>query len=232
MILAFCGMANAAIVYTVGPADLSSDLSTGFGWDTDMAAPIGVSTTGTLGGNSFWSNVTGAAPNKYAAFRFVPQAIGFSAGATINDITSFTYDTKLVSGPMDWRVNIYTVKQTGQTSGWYGNRISYNYDTTTHDWTTINAITEGVSRVTGAGVDVYSYQTGFANALAAASAQAIWFIDIIAGANSPCPAVDAYLDNIQMTGTGGVNAQVNLIPEPATICLLSLGALSLIRRKK
>ncbi len=198
-----------------------------------MDAPTGVSTTGTLGGNSFSANVTGVAPNKYAAFRFVPQAIGFSPGATTNDITGFTYDTKkLGSEGYDWRVSLYTVIQDGQGSGWYGSRISYGYNGAAHDWATTDVFAEGAYRVAAPGVDVYSGDAGFAAALTTALGQSIMWIDIIAGADTPHPAVDAYLDNIQMTGTGGVDAQVDLVPDPATMSLLALGGIGLIRRRR
>ena len=246
MILAISGVAQATIyTYDVSPGDLADgptfDNGRGgvpFGYDPDSVKPTGSNQTGPAGfGDScFWADVQGSAAGggiDYTAIRLSPKDIFGVTDVTIGDLDEISYNTKWVSN-LDWQLKIYTE---GEEEGdWYGQRFNFTRPTfgdnawnlsSTDDnlvvYDIANKTTGGSTAIPGTGT-LSDLATNFGD-------KKILFIDVISSYMTASPPGDSYLDGIGIELDGGDIASINLVPEPATLCLLGLGGL-LLRRKR
>ena len=157
-----------------------------------------------------------------------------AATMTITDLDEISYFTKRPSGipaGRDWWIMIYTRPTgSGDNSGWYHDRFINNYaghtaiDTWAQYSTDLGAMT---FRSNGLGV---IGESTLADLITAAGSQEIEMISV--QTDSGWNGFDGYMDGLEITLTNGNVGQVNFVPEPATICLLGLGALSLLRKRR
>ena len=242
------GSTVQATVYTydVGPADLAGrdDFDNGrggepFGYDPDSVKPIGSNQAGPAGfGDScFWADVQGSAAGggvDYTAIRLSPRDIFSTASVTVGDLSEISYYTKWISD-LDWQLKIYTE---GEEAGdWYGHRFNFSRpDFGNNDWNQSSAndnmlVYDIATKTTGGSTAIPG--TGKLTDLHANFGdKEILFIDIISSYMTASPPGDSYLDGINITLSNGDVATMNLVPEPATMCLLGLGGLLLRRRKR
>jgi hypothetical protein len=238
--------------YQVAPQDLN--VVTGF--SSDGSVPLGSDTVGTVDNNSFESavdGVSGARP--YSGVIFTPTAIGMT-GLTMNELTGLTFDTEKVGGPTtgsgtDWSLRIYTVPQPGDPPNFYSARVDFNPDSIAiqSGFITSNINTLSLFGVKQAGEsEVYADPSGNyataestvaeSNPAATIGNEPIEYIELLAGNQTPGPAIDSYLDNIVATETlpGGdqVVSSINLVPEPGVLggATLACAPLLLMRRPR
>jgi len=252
MVLAVSGVAQAtAYTYDVGPGDLAGggafDNGRGgekFGYDPDSVKPIGIGgSTGAPGyeNGCFWANVQGSASEggvDYTAIRLSPRDIfGANGDITISELSNISYYTKW-SSDLDWQMKIFTE---GEEEGdWYGYRFNFtrpNFGDNAWNLSSTGSnllvsdiatkTTDGSTTVPGTG-KLSDLDANFGD-------KKILFIDIISSYMTDSPPGDSYLDGIIIELDGnfisGDIATMNLVPEPATMCLLGLGGLLLRRRR-
>ena len=245
MIFAAANIASA-VTFTVSPADLadgpSFDNGHGglpFGYDPDSIKPTGIGgSTGAPGyeNGCFWSDVQGSAAGggtAYTAIRLSPKDIFGVSSVTIGQLTDLSYWTKWVSD-LDWQVKIYTEPI---TTGWYGHRFNFDRPTPAdNNWNEYSIASDlQVDWIYGTGTSTYPSGLYLGDLSSGYGSEQIMFIDIISSYMTDSPPGDSFLDGIELTidqGNGAVTANISLVPEPATICMLGLGALSLLRRKR
>ena len=156
-----------------------------------------------------------------------------AATMTIADLDEISYSTKRPSGipaGRDWWVQIYT-RPTGTVdkSSWYHDRFINNYSSHTalDAWTQYSTSTGMTFHSNGWGV---IGESTLAELIAAAGSQEIEMISV--QTDSGWDGFDGYMDGLEITLTNGNIGEVDFVPEPATMCMLGLGALGLTRRKR
>ena len=215
--------------YTICPCDLADGAAFAngqggepFGYDhgpdPPQDPPIGVYVAGPTGWgqSSWWSNVQGSLAGggrDYTSFRMSPKDIFHVEDVTYGDLIYFSYWTKSMdTSQIDWRFTIYT--EGTQTGNWYGHRIEYNHpDNPNNDWTLQTMGDLGINNIAG--------KPGEGDLLAT---DKILFIDILAGYATDSPAVDSYLDGVELQLLSGDIAYIDLaVPEPLTMLGMFLG---------
>lgn len=202
----------------------------GFGYDSDGASGAPAIVDGAFHAQG----VTG----QYQSVQIHPSAIGMT-GLKLGDIESISYDTKQLSGAIDWQFKIYTVSQPGDTT-WYNARLKYALnDGTSHDWTTFTRDENTPSnRIATNATTEYIIQnnpTQYSATLNAAKLVDVWYIEIAAGAASGGANYDTFLRNITINPTaesGFEVTTVNAVPEPAALSLIAVGAAAMLRRRR
>jgi hypothetical protein len=178
-----------------------------------------------------------------------PQTLfGITGDVTIGQLSSISYWTEKatdhITVPGDWFIIIYTQKDDTLSphGSWYGNRInsepyfSQNLTETAGTWT--QWVTGGPSNklrfFDSTGGYFGSYTDGFLSDLTSNAAykdQKILCFSVQTGSGW-ANGFTGLVDGLSITRTNGDVGQVNMVPEPATVALLGLGALSLLRRKR
>ena len=168
------------------------------------------------------------------------------AGKTINDIARITYNTKdaNVTDKLDWYFQIYTVKQNdGNDFDWYRNRFTTepgyttfnnsnavantwtNWDTNSTDDNTKLTFQTINKTFNAAGNDLASIKTTYGS-------ESILALTInIGDTDTNGWAYDGSISGLTVELTDGSAYQYNFVPEPASLSLLALGSLALLRRK-
>jgi hypothetical protein len=155
-----------------------------------------------------------------------------AATLTVNDIASISYWTNRPTGTaanQDWAAYIYTRPKTGGDSSWFGYRFVNNYGshTATGNWveySTDSGMTFRKNSGTTTGyMDLSTLQSTYGNEL-------VEMISVQTMTNYA--NFDGYMDGLVITLTDGSIGRVNFVPEPATIAVLGLGVLCLIRKRK
>jgi hypothetical protein len=223
---------NPTISYVtyVSPSSLSTNptdfANTGLGYDWDMNAPVGDSTTGApgFGKSSLFSAVTGAAHQKYATLRISPKLV-LKTDVLLSDILSISYWTKQeITGPRTWQLRIYTVPTDLGPTGdwWYKTRLNtdlYYPIVTTWQLNSTNGTPDYLLKFEKITTFVSGFNAGKANitqdthypapsakkladVIVDHGTESLYFIDIAAGDNSSGP-ISAYLDGVTIKTTKG-----------------------------
>lgn len=245
--------------YNISPGDLTTSGS--FSYDTDSLRPVSASGAPSgYGDTSFYASVTqGAATagERYRTLRLIfAGGVGslFGRDVAIQDLASISYytDKPAVQTEYDWHPSIYTARQNDgfDLASWYRDRIqahapaALSLNAPANQWNQWTTATGPNNQL-----QFYASRTGFTTEdiawsdLAGGSVtrgsstfdfsdETILFIDISMGANSQGGTGASQLDGVRILLTDGSVADINLIPEPATMSLLALGGLALIRRRR
>jgi PEP-CTERM motif-containing protein len=219
----FVGSSQAA-VYNVSSL---SNTPGAIGFDPDKPAPL-------VTPNGFYAagDDNGGVNGDYASIRFTPDAIGMT-GLTLGQISAVSYTAQNdVAGTLDWRFKVYTTDQDGGGPAWYGVRVEAP-TTTSGTTVTLHPLTS-YDRITG-GNNSFNYYAPDPQVTAqafAAGSQPVLFFDISAGAKTGGYDYATLLNNISVTASGYGTSSIVAVPEPASLGLLALGGLGLLRRKR
>ncbi len=229
----------------------------GFDWDSKAPGYASGAPTG-YGYSSYYANVSqsGATEgDRYVTFRF---GLRDSMGQIVHvgDIQSIKYQTdkNAPQTAIDWRPTIYTAPQgAGDQGSFYRNRIqalpqnSAGLNAPANQWNTwatdpgTNQLQFFTNRPGFTAQDIqFSELTSGPVTRGANSwdfrAEEVMMIDLTMGANSGGGTGASQLDAVVLTLTNGDILNLNLIPEPGTIALASLGLIGLtgyaVRRRR
>jgi hypothetical protein len=198
----------------------------------DQAAPEIGYTAPTGFGTTCWqnTNVSGDKVNWHARYgedgNWLSVLFPYQAEyLTINDIASISYWTNRPTGTaasQDWAVYIYTrTDGVNDASSWYGYKFINNYasHTATDSWvqySTDNGMLIG-------GKTLAALKSSYGDEL-------IEMFSVQTMTNYA--DFNGYMDGLVITLTDGSIGRVNFVPEPATIAILGLGVLCLVRKRK
>lgn len=152
---------------------------------------------------------------------------------TIADLQEISYSTKRPTGTLagrDWWIIIYTRPTgSGDASGWYHDRFISNYSSHTNigDWTEYSTDTGMTFQSNALGVIGAST---LSELITAAGSQEIEMISV--HTDSGWNGFDGYIDGLEIALTNGNVGQVNFVPEPASLGLMGLGGLAMLKRRK
>lgn len=218
-----------ALHYKVEVADLAGrdEFSNGqgglkFGYDPDAPPPMRALVEGPdgFGKGCFWSNVQGSlagGPRNYSALRLSPKDIFGVADVRIADLAYLQYWTKNNDlSKIDWQLKIYTVSDVK----WYGYRFNFSRpNNPDNEWHLSRTDSEMVvSDVHDKVQNKYIAVPGgglIQDIIAQYGGESILFIDIIAGYGSKSPAVDSYLDGVELGLANGDVATIDLVAKKA-----------------
>jgi len=194
-------------------------------------APVG------FGPESWQNTQTGGKVNWHARYVGDGDSLstlfpGEAETMTVNDIASIKYWSKRPDGTpagQDWAVFIYTRPMTGGDSSWYGHRFVNNYNEHTNlgDWTQYSTDTGMTFRrnsgTTSGLMSFADLKTGYGDEL-------VEMISIQTMSNYT--SFNGFADGLEITLGSGSVGQANLVPEPATMSLLALGGLAVLKRRR
>jgi hypothetical protein len=177
------------------------------------------------------------------------QTLFGRSDVTIGELSNISYFTKKdathAADPRDWYIVIYTQEDDTLSphGSWYGNRInsepyfSESIVETAGTWTQWVTGANQNNRLRffdSTGGYFGSYTDGFLSDLTSNAAyinQKILCFSVQTG-SAWANGFTGLVDGLSVQLTDGSIGQVNMVPEPATVFILGLGALSLIRKKR
>lgn len=235
--LLFASQVRAAHTYeyTLGPEDIGTGSSLLVvnpvpGGDTLPIA--GATGPEGWGETSFITNIDGTNGKYTQLYINLQEAFQTAIPLTLGDIVGITYWTKQeVTNNNDWSLRLYSQKLPGQASGWYGHR----FDATTPspgntDWNMWDADAAGWFKTVTSGGGGAADTTGYSLTELGAEygSESLLYFSIFAGSSTNTGPIFNQLDGIVITLANGDQLRMDLIPEPGTIALGILGALSVI----
>ncbi|MGC9455554.1 MAG: PEP-CTERM sorting domain-containing protein [Phycisphaerae bacterium] len=194
-----------------------------------------------------WEPDSFQAPGAYSKYGFDPETL-FGRPVTIGELQRITYwtkkDTAHTEDAADWFYQMYTDPFDGSPgSSWYGYRInsepyfSANLSETAGTWTQWQTDEGQPNRLrffdSSSGY-LGSYTDGFLQDLTSDATYAneeIMIIDVGLG-TAWAEDFDGHIDGLSIELTTGDMANINFVPEPATMGLLGLGGLGILIRRR
>ena len=192
-----------------------------------------------------WDPGSFEAPGAYSKYIFSPEGL-FGRSVTVGELAQISYytkkDTLHTVDAGDWFFQMYTSPYDGSPgSSWYGNRInsepyfSANLTETAGEWTLWDSAgTANTLRFFDSSTGYFgSYTDGFLSDLTSDStysSQNIMYLSVGLG-TAWADGFDGQIDGLSIELTNGDVAEINFVPEPATLSLLGLGGLLLRKRR-
>ncbi|QQE09916.1 PEP-CTERM sorting domain-containing protein [Planctomycetota bacterium] len=229
-------VASAAVVPI--DVDLEAELYGDPGVQVNMTDGAGFS------GSSWHVNIPAGVNKLFKWVAWTPEG-GPLAGYNVGDIENISYYTKdgNVSDAKDWYLQIYTLETgSGDASSWFKNRLTTepgylsqanagDTDDTWVKWDTSSADANTKLKF-------YSQASNPASALdfdalkVAHGGEAIKGLAINSGDTGGGWAYEGSISSLEVAMNDGTVYQYSFVPEPASIALLGLGGLALLRRRK
>jgi hypothetical protein len=154
-----------------------------------------------------------------------------AATLTLNDIASISYNVK--SSTEHWFLKVYTRPDgVNDQASWYGYSFTNDYGTIATDgawqqWSTGSGGNLDLDFRNGIGagttyLDWATMQSTYGNEL----------VEMISVQTNSGPGTAGYMDGLEITLTNGAVGQVNFVPEPASLALMGLGGLAVVKRRR